>query len=1573
MILHKAISLPQINLYLTDSINETDSDIALQHNCLYLTIPTENKNDTRQIMFYCLSESPLKWNIKKNGLDQIFTFETLYRQGVTSLELYTWSAPMDIVERYEYYTKHVTMPNITAMGTQLFYNCTEPRFGPSCQYSLNDYEPYHSSLNEIIDHSFSQRSEFTTLTCYTHMQCNRGIPMVCLDWSEICDGKVDCIDGGRDEEGCWELEINECEKDEYRCANGQCIPDRLFRDDITIPDCLDASDEATAMIVTSEKCITSQPTFLCEDIVCTSSNQEGGKRFSSSCMLSRNDIIFKAVVSEKSNSIKDICWSTFLCIIHVKNIFSPECLHCFYENTCEKIIEESCPYLTLIPDGPIFFGNIYFGYINNESTFSGIHASKPQYICYKEPVCQQLFENTSSLSFNNLTCQRPPPFAIPFFAGPDIWYYNILVPGFRFFWGCSPTATTGSTLCNEPNLYQCSNSTKCISKYRLHDYIVDCYYDDDERVAPDNGTCMDGNYFKCKSKNTCIRNRFVADDICHCPVEDTSLCEDESLDIYAAQYDISFQTICDGFTELLPIDIDGLNETEETNCVEYPCNNTYTRCDGIWNCFNGADEVDCEPSPLIQCSRHHHICVLPDTNQLTCLPITKANDGTIDCLGATDEPKFCRSLPLYNMDNKFYCRNDTTNICLTPFHLCDPYLNCTFGDDEQFCPNESSSLSPDTLDVDGYKLSNSSILQFFRKRFTDTPKRHIVHFLLGKEPKATDETKENDRRIILTSSATTRTSVKRKQRCYRGLELTVWLDTEKNLTENTCLCPPSFYGDQCQYQNQRVSLTLTFAAFPDSWRIPFLFLILLIDNSDERTIHSYEQLTYLPMQDCKIKFNLYLFYAIRPKKPDPTQYSIHIDIFEKISLKYRGSWLLLLNYSFLPVHRIAVQLTIPRSNSDFESCADTNCINGRCVRYSNSLHDTTFCRCHRGWSGRFCTIPFTCSCSADSLCIAKTVNQRSVCVCSVEKFGSRCLLDNVACQKDQFKTCQNGGQCMLTNEYGEVKTNFICICPKGFSGDRCEITDPQIIVTFHKDIRLPESMLLHFIQVVNDNQPNIATTFKTIPIWDRTVNMFWSRPFHLVFVQLKMDYYLSFIQNTYDRSKTYMKTIESSDRCKHIGEIFDQTIVQSHMLRRIKLYHVPCRNRSAHLSCFYDETHLCICDYFGDQRLANCFKFDHQMRLDCFGQNECQNGGQCFQDNRVCPQVSICVCPRCYYGVRCQFSTHGFSLSLDAILSYHIKPRANIRKQPLAVQVSIALSIVMASIGLVNGILSLITFQNKAVLKVSCGFYLLCSSITTLIGFIIWTIKFWILLLTQMGSISNQPFLFVQCVLMDFFLRICLNMDQWLNACVAADRALVTLKGTSFNQKKSKKMAKRIVVGLLVLTIITTIQDPIHRNLINDENEDEKRIWCTLNYSPYFKKFDSLMNTVHFSIPFLVNLLSAIFIIINTAKKRTNARANVSYKRTLYLQFRQHYNLVVAPCILVIIALPRLILSFVSGCMNTARESWIFLIGYFISFIAPMLSFIIYIVPSQTYREEFRKTIARYKRLLLSCRDRFIE
>ncbi|CAF1014099.1 unnamed protein product [Adineta steineri] len=65
------------------------------------------------------------------------------------------------------------------------------------------------------------------LTCYTHLKCNRGYEPACLDWSDICDGKVDCLDGNYDEEHCRQPELNKCKENEFihdaRLRNFDCI------------------------------------------------------------------------------------------------------------------------------------------------------------------------------------------------------------------------------------------------------------------------------------------------------------------------------------------------------------------------------------------------------------------------------------------------------------------------------------------------------------------------------------------------------------------------------------------------------------------------------------------------------------------------------------------------------------------------------------------------------------------------------------------------------------------------------------------------------------------------------------------------------------------------------------------------------------------------------------------------------------------------------------------------------------------------------------------------------------------------------------------------------------------------------------------------------------------------------------------------------------------------------------------------------------------------------------------------------------------------------------------------------
>ncbi|CAF4583066.1 unnamed protein product, partial [Rotaria sp. Silwood2] len=109
------------------------------------------------------------------------------------------------------------------------------------------------------------------------------------------------------------------------------------------------------------------------------------------------------------------------------------------------------------------------------------------------------------------------------------------------------------------------------------------------------------------------------------------------------------------------------------------------------------------------------------------------------------------------------------------------------------------------------------------------------------------------------------------------------------------------------------------------------------------------------------------------------------------------------------------------------------------------------------------------------------------------------------------------------------------------------------------------------------------------------------------------------------------------------------------------------------------------------------------MTFDCLGQSVCDNDGQCFQDKPDCPQRSMCICPACFYGTRCQFLRNEFGLSLNAILGYHILPHISIIYKPKIVKISFALTIIFIIAGFTDGVLAFTTFKNKNICKVGCG------------------------------------------------------------------------------------------------------------------------------------------------------------------------------------------------------------------------------------------------------------------------------
>ena len=496
-----------------------------------------------------------------------------------------------------------------------------------------------------------------------------------------------------------------------------------------------------------------------------------------------------------------------------------------------------------------------------------------------------------------------------------------------------------------------------------------------------------------------------------------------------------------------------------------------------------------------------------------------------------------------------------------------------------------------------------------------------------------------------------------------------------------------------------------------------------------------------------------------------------------------------------------------------------------------------------------------------------------------------------------------------------------------------------------------------------------GSTFRTIALKKDSVAIHWSKAFHLVFVELENNnFYLAHVQSEYNQSATINKTIQSSNYCPHVNQLFNQTMRQWHLIRQIKYYHLPCQNQSLNLSCFRDEIHLCICYDFYDERLSNCFEFDFNLKYNCSDRSVCENDGECFQDDESCPKRSICRCKPCYHGRRCQHRTSGFGLSLEGILGSQILPIKSLSKQPTIILTSFALILVFMLAGLTNGIVSLITFKNKSVCEVGCGLYLLSLSIISIILMIVFQLKFILLLLTQMTILSDGLFMKIQCHSLDYLIQVCLCLDQWLNACVAIERVITTKQGAKFKKEKSRNIAIRIILLVVVITMASLAHDPYFRLVFIDDSDSDddnefqvKRIWCIVRYSSQFKIYNSFIHTLHFFGPFLCNIISSIILVVTRSRQQETLQKNQSFQAILRKVLQEHKRLLIAPIILVVLALPKLILTYLLECMESESDAWLYLCIYLVAFIPSMLTFVIFILPSKFYKKLFRKTVEKYR------------
>ena len=659
------------NMYYTDQATGN-----LDRDCLSYTVLDDivQKYQTPlfhyQNILYCFRSSDTWTPNAGNHTDfTVIAFKQLQTMHVTTDRLLKWSAPIDLIERYAAYLQN----NLLAEDDHLFfYNCTSGWFGPQCQYSFDSDAPFSA----IVKSTFQNRSAWENdlqdpgTTCYMHLRCKYGgSEFVCLDWREVCDGKVDCVDGGIDEKHCFELEMNECEEDEYRCQNGLCVAHVFFRDDNLNPECLDRTDEGERMADTLNRyhdLCASDPSFRCEEHTCKISRFNPApfacgdgqcSRDGNNCANKRNILILKFDTYAEGPGL---CWIVMACLTRyldrgMKTLYEKWC-QTLTKSTSQKIVRNQCPPLFDFPTDLIALGHVRFFYTNNITIPSDMYVL-PTYVCYKQELCPFLPSTVHlhTSESGSLTCRH---WRESVDAGLIYSWLHLIIRIQRSFRPCSNLVPIDTGEKKIATLFLCPNSRKYISKHRLVDGVRDCSKGEDEN---DTNSCNLGSRdrWKCPSDGRCLAPTLINDLHYDC----LPGVIDEGSDVYSQrQHRISFQTLCDRLTDILPMMINGSEQSDETNCEHWTCVNAYTRDDGIWNCPNGQDELPSSSS--ITCSSSEQYCISPLTYNLSCLPIHRVNDGQVDCIGGTDELHICQHNVPGFPSRRFLCINSPGR-CIT--------------------------------------------------------------------------------------------------------------------------------------------------------------------------------------------------------------------------------------------------------------------------------------------------------------------------------------------------------------------------------------------------------------------------------------------------------------------------------------------------------------------------------------------------------------------------------------------------------------------------------------------------------------------------------------------------------------------------------------------------------------------------------------------------------------------------------------------------------------------------------------------------------------------------------------------
>jgi hypothetical protein len=174
---------------------------------------------------------------------------------------------------------------------------------------------------------------------------------------------------------------------------------------------------------------------------------------------------------------------------------------------------------------------------------------------------------------------------------------------------------------------------------------------------------------------------------------------------------------------------------------------------------------------------------------------------------------------------------------------------------------------------------------------------------------------------------------------------------------------------------------------------------------------------------------------------------------------------------------------------------------------------------------------------------------------------------------------------------------------------------------------------------------------------------------------------------------------------------------------------------------------------------------------------------------------------------------------------------------------------------------------------------------------------------------------------------------------------------------KNASLAIATSVVTLVIVLAMHIHETIFYTIIYDYRTNLAS--CVIDLGTGFVSLYNRVSTpMHYILPFFIQTICITLVIVFATRSRARAtRQKSTFYETLKGQFRSQKELYITPALVIFSILPQVIVTFSLACKDLSEgQRHALVCAYLLSYASQVLGFVLYVLPSTSYRKEFDKT-----------------